>query len=100
MKARCPSPCCGNSVHEVLEYTPSAEEAAYGYTLMRILPFHRRVKREGRNLVEINEPCIFEHTRTRNPTVQTPEARWVRWVSAQAFEALRAWQEQGIEGAA
>jgi ABC-type siderophore export system fused ATPase/permease subunit len=41
-----------------------------------------------------------EHTRTRNPTVQTPEARWVRWVSARAFEALRVWQEQGIEGAA
>lgn len=54
MRARCPSPCCGNSVHEVLTYTPTAEEAAYGYTPKRILPFHLR---SG-----VQEPCIFSGT--------------------------------------
>jgi hypothetical protein len=54
MIARCPSPRCGHSEHEVLVYTPSPDEAAHGWKPKQILPFHLR---SG-----MREPCIFSGT--------------------------------------
>lgn len=55
---------------------------------------HSYEESANRSLQRLRETgSEVRHTRTKDLRVQTSEANWVRWVSAQAVNALRDWQD-------